>query len=343
MDDQPRSLADSAAPIAPVSLLGRTKAAILLGLLVACGEPTAPPAPLLAEVPADAQFVTSDIENFWRAYDVFAQSRNASAFQVEYLNRASPGLRDFMQARSVTAASLVQVVTALPQYFGAIRGNTLRLTSDAALLNRIRANFEVIEAAYPASVYPPVTFLIGRFSTAGTVRQSGMLIGSEFYGIDDATPVQELNAFQRANVKPLDSIPLVVAHEHVHVLQRFGRLLGKPSLTLLEQALLEGSADFLGEFASGSHINKHVHEYGLQHEAALWDEFQLEMFGTNIGNWLYNQGSGGTRPGDLGYFIGYRIAQSYYDNAADKRAAIRDIIEMSSAAAFLAASGYSPS
>jgi hypothetical protein len=32
------------------------------------------------------------------------------------------------------------------------------------------------------------------------------------------------------------------------------------------------------------------------------------------------------RPSDLGYFIGYRIAQAYYNRVADKLRAVRDII-----------------
>ena len=45
-------------------------------------------------------------------------------------------------------------------------------------------------------------------------------------------------------------------------------------------------------------------------------------------------------PGDLGYWIGYRVAKSYYDRAPDKTAAIKAIIEMRDPAAFLAASGW---
>ncbi|MEP6732208.1 MAG: lytic murein transglycosylase, partial [bacterium] len=61
--------------------------------------------------------------------------------------------------------------------------------------------------------------------------------------------------------------------------------------------------------------------------------------------WLYNQGSStatASHPGDLGYFIGYRIAEAYYAKQTDKRAALRDIIEMSNADDFLARSGYAP-
>ena len=110
---------------------------------------------------------------------------------------------------------------------------------------------------------------------------------------------------------------------------------------LSDQALIEGSADFVGELAAGSFMNKPIYEYGYAHEAELWSEFQLAMNGTNTTAWLYNQGNASSpRPGDLGYFIGYRIAQAYYNKSADKRAALKAIIEVSDAARFLAASGY---
>ena len=318
----------------------------LVGLTAGCagGQNPLDPGIILAaaDLPQHAEFITRDIENFWVAYDAGGKDGSAQAFQREYLDRASPGLRDFINARSITAASLVQTVRAYPGYFADIRPNTLRLGGEAALLARIRANYQNIEARYPDAIYPPVTFLIGRFSTGGTIRQSGILIGTEFFAIDNNTPLTELGAFQRANVKPLDSIPVIIAHEHAHVLQsRASPLLGKPRKTLLEQALIEGSADFLAELVAGAHINAAAHAYGLAHEAELWCEFAQEMNETDVGRWLYNQGSAGaTRPGDLGYFIGYRITQAFHTRVTDKNAALRDIIGLLDANAFLTASGY---
>jgi hypothetical protein len=316
------------------------RAALLLAVLgAACiDSSTGPGAPPPGD-PADAQFVTSDIENFWRAVDAGATS---TAFRTNYLNRASAGLADFSTARQVTGQSLALMMQSFPLYFSAIRANTLQLTGNSAVLVSIRANFEEIEALYPPAVFPPVTFLIGRFSTGGTIRQSGMLIGTEFFASDANTPLQELGAFQRANVKTMENLPLVVAHEHVHVMQATAMKLFGHSTTLLEQSLVEGSADFVGELVAGGHVNDHVHVYGLAHETELWSEFKLVMNGTNGSQWLYNQGSPPAgRPGDLGYFIGYRIAQAYYTKATDKTAALREIIEVDDATAFLTASGYS--
>ncbi len=50
------------------------------------------------------------------------------------------------------------------------------------------------------------------------------------------------------------------------------------------------------------------------------------------------------RPNDLGYFIGYRIAEAYYNRTADKQHAIRDIINggNGNVRELLAKSGYDP-
>ena len=50
----------------------------------------------------------------------------------------------------------------------------------------------------------------------------------------------------------------------------------------------------------------------------------------------------GERPADLGYFVGYRIVEAYYQRAADRRAAIREILTATDYEALLAASGYDP-
>ena len=63
---------------------------------------------------------------------------------------------------------------------------------------------------------------------------------------------------------------------------------------------------------------------------------------TDVTRWLYNRGATADRPGDLGYFIGYRIAEAYYARTSDKRLALKAIIEVSNAAEFLGQSGYNP-
>jgi hypothetical protein len=317
---------------------------LLVLALLGCGD--APTLPDAGGDPATAEIVTSDLTNFWAAYDQGGSTGNASIFQREYLDKASPGLRDFIARRSLTAQSLATMVTTYRKYFSAIRARNLQFVGNSAAVERARTGFRKIKELYPAAVFPPVTLLIGRFSTGGTTSAGGMLIGSEFYSIGSDTPLDELGAFQRDNVMSPDSLHLIIAHEHVHILQAYApaSIFQHPSKTLLEQSLLEGSADFVGWLVTGGNINARLWSWALPREGALWKEFSAEMHGIDVSRWLYNQLSGTTeRPGDLGYFIGYRIAESYYARAADKPAALREIIEMADSDAFLTKSGYAPS
>lgn len=300
--------------------------------LSACSDSTAPV--------AKSEFVVEDIARFWQAVDA---GGNADDFQTRYLTPASGALKQFTVSRSITGSSLSQMVRAYPRYFAAIRSNTLALSATSPSLSTATANYTKMRQVYPKAVTPSVTFVIGRFSTGGTVTSDGIVIGTEFYSSDAATPLDELNAFARVNVKPASAIPMIIAHENVHVQQlRFG-LLQRSARTVLERSLLEGSADFIGELVAGGHINQFIHDWALPREAAIWQAFQADMNNTDISRWLYNQqASTPDWPGDLGYFVGYRIAKAYYDRTADKTAAIRDIIETRDATVLLEASRYAP-
>jgi hypothetical protein len=312
--------------------------------LTACGsDRSTAPAASTAD-PEHAVFVTSDIEHFWKAYDDGGAGGVPAPFQTEYLDRASPGLRDFIALRTVTAASLALMVRTYPRYFADIRAPTLRLASDSDIQGRIREGYRKMRDMYAPAVFPPVTFLIGRFSTAGTTSANGMLVGLEFYGGTATTPLDELAKFERDNVRPIDSLPVIVAHEHTHVLQsRAGGIAAHRNKTLLDQSLAEGSADFVAYLITGGNMNARLRSYALPREHDLWAEFKLAMHGTDTSQWLYNQGNAtGERPGDLGYFIGYRIAEAFYERTSDKRLALRAIIEVADSDMFLAQSGYDP-
>jgi len=291
--------------------------------------------------PQQAVVEARDIARYWEAVD---SGGSAAVFDRLYLSRASGGLQDFARRRQVTGVALAQARAAVPNYLNSIRATSLSLAGDTSVSNGIRRNYARMKLRYPDAVFPPLTFVFGRFSTGGTVGDAGILIGAEFYTKAPDSPTHELSAFVRANIRPADSVGTIVAHEHVHVLQRAARgLMSKPNKTLLEMSLLEGSADFLGELITGGNINGGVQAWALAREDSLWTAFQAVMHGTDYRAWLYNQQHATPQqPGDLGYFIGYRIAKSYYDAAADKTAAFAEIVRMSDARAFLRASGYAP-
>lgn len=137
-------------------------------------------------------------------------------------------------------------------------------------------------------------------------------------------------------VRDPEGLPKLVAHEAVH----FQQPKTTAPITLLAQSIREGAVDFIAELAAGRPPAGAYLPYGLAREAELWPEFREMMHGDDMAGWLYG-GQPEGRPADLGYFIGYRIAGSYYDHAEDKRAAIADH-RSDGFEGFLARSGYDP-
>jgi hypothetical protein len=58
-----------------------------------------------------------------------------------------------------------------------------------------------------------VYFLIGVTSSGGTTGQSGLLIGTEMYGKTAKTPMEELSAWFKVVLSPVEQVPAIVAHE----------------------------------------------------------------------------------------------------------------------------------
>ena len=69
------------------------------------------------------------------------------------------------------------------------------------------------------------------------------------------------------------------------------------------------------------------------------------MTSASTHDWLYNSANNTFGVSDLGYYVGYQIAASYYAGTPDKHAAIRRMIELDYAdagavRAFIERSGY---
>ena len=265
--------------------------------------------------PDSAKLITSDVRLFWQAVDRASRDSLAPVLQREYLDRGTVGVRDFIPGRIFSAEDLGAAVRDRRAKYDSVRAANVDV---ARAEPAIRAAFRRLKAIYPDAVFPDVYFVIGRFNSGGTASKHGLLIGAEMY-------------------RDPSGLPAIVAHELIHYQQHYD------NPTLLEHSFLEGTADFLGEMISGSQINNAAHDYGLAHEHALWQEFKSHFDDRQFYPWMYGRPPDG-RPNDLGYFIGYRIAEAYYNRTADKQHAIRDIINggNGNVRELLAKSGYDP-
>lgn len=289
--------------------------------------------------PNEAKIFTSDIDNFWRAYNEATPQNDSIVYRDFYLERGSPGLKGFSKLKIANPTYLAIRVENRAKYYASIRSSTLAIRTKE---EKIRESFMKLKELYPDAVFPDVYFLIGPMNAGGIATEQGLVIGAEIFSKAPSSPLDELNAWEANAVKPAEKIPGVVVHELVHFQQRTLSSAG----TLLAWSIGEGIADFLAELIAGCRINELQHEYGDRHEAELWQEFKQVMNGKDLSMWLYNggkvpsSGKPGERPADLGNYFGHRICQAYYERASDKKQAIKDMLEVRDFAGFLAASGY---
>lgn len=298
-------------------------------------------------VPSPNTVTTSDIDNFWRAFDALAECKtridSIMAIQTLYLNNATDGLYDFMSVRDFTAERFVNTIARVPKFYASVRANTYRAKEAAAAIQVVFQRFKEI---YPNFKPFKVCFAIGLVNTGGTVSDKYVLIGTE---VTMSTRKCDLSEFGNLSYTKMlagdenftQKIMNMVAHESVHTQQnRVSVDTNAVDCPLLYRCIHEGACDFIGEITSGGQINAVIQYYGNLHEKELWTQFKNELCNEKAGNWLYNYGTVKDKPGDLGYYIGYRIARAYYNNATDKKQAITDIIEMKNPLLFLEKSGY---
>jgi hypothetical protein len=280
-----------------------------------------------------AELAFSDVDLFWKAFDAAKRGNRAEVLRAAYLEKGSVGLKEFLRVRIRSADNLAATIAKHPKYYAALRVPSRQLP---AYKDAIRTSFHKLKKLYEPAIFPNVYFVIGSMNSGGTLTGTGLLIGVDMYGMNKGAPVEELGRWHRTVLKPIKEIPYIVAHELIHYQQKYPRY----DSTLLAWAIREGSADFVGELISGSQINTHLHTYGNPRERQLWLEFKQQMDGKDLSKWLFQADAAKDRPADLGYYMGYKICASYYKQAADKKAAIRAILEIKDFKDFLKASKY---
>ena len=279
---------------------------------------------------AKTKVFTSDIDHFWQAYDSVKTTKDTlkqlEFIQTLYMDKASKGLKEFMESREHSAKRHLDNIIDYPKFWTSVRPHTLHIRSHVAAIEKVMSDFKVL---YPAFDQPKVYFTIGVLNSGGTTTEDKILIGSEIATADSTVDASEVGSWLQAVFKDNKNVVYLVAHEAVHTQQNeTGSGTAKERHTLLEYCVAEGSCDFIAEVLLKEPIVSPYMTYGKANEHALWETFQKEMYGPEYRNWLYN---GTDAPGghaDLGYFIGYVICKSYYDKSTDKQKAIKEIIDL---------------
>lgn len=277
---------------------------------------------------ARVAIVTSDVDRFYALYDDPAIAAQPDVLAARYLADASPGLVEFMAMRRITPERVAKALREKPDLYRNARGcaNTL-----GNVRGRLTAAADRLAELYPPAIFPPITIAMSRGTPVAAADAKGLYVSLEalcaakFFEADDE-----------------DRFVHVIAHEYVHAQQPLAQV-ESDNDTVLHASLVEGAAEFVAEQIGGSVAYTHLHRWTAGREAAVERDFLADKDSkAKDSRWVYNQLGTPDWPGDLGYWVGYRIVKSYYNRAPDKAAALKAIIEMRDPAAFLAASGWTP-
>lgn len=288
---------------------------------------------LLIAIPSFGQsqktVITEDISRFWKAYDQIIETKD-SLKQIELINNlyiqpGTVGLHSIMEARRYTASEYVYAINNYPKFWKAVRNNTLKSENYA---KEIQVGIDKLKEIYPDLKPANIYFTIGILRTSGTTMNGNVLIGAETAMTDSKIPTDEfaqtyphLRSYFDSN--PMNGMVFLNTHEYIHTQQN--TTIGN---TLLAQTIIEGVAEFIAEKALETNSPNPQIQFGKENDAKIKAAYLQEMFSPNIYNWIMNSPDNEFRMRDLGYYVGYAICSKYYDQAADKKLAIKQMIEL---------------
>lgn len=291
--------------------------------------------------PLTAVIHTEDAERFARLFAATGGKPTAEQLQKGYLDDASYGVAVFTPGRIVNATHLASVVAADPSLYEHAIGECLphlkQYNAD------LRSIYLALHGLFPDKPLPQIYVVFGANTSGGTAGPNAQVLGLEVICKISGNTSEGLRTTLRR----------FFAHETVHTLQD-GEIEAEKS-PLLANALREGGADFISSIVTGETPDLQRANWAAQREADLWAQFQKDMLANQLPaskdahgtaaqayrRWTGNYGSAPPGwPVEVGYWVGMRLWQCYYEAAPDKHQAIRDVIDWNDPELILRKSGY---
>ncbi len=273
------------------------------------------------------QVHTGDVTNFWTAFDLIQATRDTAEqrrlLHHHFIDPASPGQSGMFAARRCTPDDYLHAIRSYPRFWASVRANMLRAADHAPAMRESAAR---LRAMFPAMRPADIYFTVGVLRSGGTVHDGMVLIGTELSLAESETTTDELPdelghlpAFFATN--RTEHLAFVNVHELVHTQQP-----GRWGYDLLSQCLHEGIAEFAATLAMNTPSYTPCVAYGEAHTEAVRSVFEEELFAYWIDRWIWNDTLGPFPVRDMGYYVGYAMARSFYERSVDKERAFTELI-----------------
>jgi len=269
--------------------------------------------------PDSAIIVTSDIDHFWQAFDQLEhQNTTADSLHIIktiFVDSASEGLRSYMRAAKCYEQQYLISIREKKAAYLRVRQKTEEVAGKKEMMRMLLRKFKKL---YPSLRLPVFCFTIGKFEVGGTQFENILYIGCEkdlLINVDIlAQTIHELAHFQQRDQNPV---------------------------TTLDLAMIEGGAEYVSYQVTGKRTIPEAWVYGVANESLLWKEFRPSMDSAIDMKWFLDEYDPVRhRPGSLGYFVGFRICESYLPSQRNKESAFIEIVEMENPKKIFQASSY---
>lgn len=275
--------------------------------------------------PKEAKIIFADLENFWDSYHNDYPYITPNTLKSHYLEKISPVLKKTYVPFIIGEGgeALANTINKNLEYFENLKQMPFQ---SSAVERKIRKGYSKWKRKYEGAKFPEVYFAVGNFKSAGAFMNGTLAISAEMF----PKVTSLVNGTTTTNFK---SLPAVVLHEIVHFQQHY-----KAENTLLAKSIKEGAADFVTKLVYKKATIDKIIEVADPNEGSIWRRFQENMDSPELHNWLYTHDNDQIK--DLGYYIGYKITESYYNTHEDKSAALNDILQIKNFKQFVTDSGY---
>ena len=311
--------------------------ASIIAAAVAVALPSSGVDPLTARVDESAA------QRFARVWRSANGKPTASQLQTDYLKNGGRGLEVFTPDRIVNADHLADTIAHEPAVYRDAVERCLPWVSGTNA--ELRSIYLGLKGLFPAQSLPQIAVVFGADNSGGTAGPGIQVIGLEV--------ICRLSVDRQAFELHMRQF---FAHETVHTFQADLSPAAQRD-ALVAQALVEGVPEYVTELVTGKVPDTARDEWARSREAWVWQQFQSDAAivraGTDAnGNlnpsaksaykrWFANAGTPPAGwPGELGYWVGMRIAEKYMSRARDPHGALNQLLNPARPAEIVKASNY---
>ena len=293
----------------------------------------------LCHIPATSQhqyeFHYEDIENFRKVLEVVRSGGDTLAAINTYFENASEGMRGWLDRYGTKPALMVKTIKYFPKYYDYLS------TIDTKLMSyeeEISKGLDGIRKLYPSEFVhiPPIYYFI-LFSGGGSVEMTANMMSVDYFGMHEDLDHSEFDRIGglypegKFHLVDVELIPHVTVHETAHLLQAYMQgeidyvsIYEQENQTIQAYAIREGGADFLTWHGAGL-IDSVKAAYGDTHEKELWQAMEpiLEENIDDHKGWFSGKNPDHPDwPFQIGYYMGFKMVQHYFEQSEDKEAAL---------------------